>query len=645
VGAEQRPAASPQTIARRRYDAVSHRADADLLTGAEAVTLLAVSHGCRYAVAYPGTSELALCDAFARSDVIELVNGRGDKESVFVAAGANIFEPRTAVAILHGARGLTNALGAIADVRRNEIPLLCLVGMASTSSSRYLPPHEEPGLIAAAGHFSKGAVEIRDRPSSLSTSADERLVRNHVSQLVDAFADTLAPPRGPVLVGVSQDLLERTWIPASLIADAASSLSVSPSTSQPPDVGPAVELIAQSTRIVVLVDDLAFRSRAAKRELLRLAEAVAAPVFQIDYRRGPMLFERVHACESPNYVGPYEPDNADHRHIFKSADLIITVEDRNATPRVLGALPFCKKIAITSHPAMTRKNGYLLPSDVVLPGDVAATLRAILAAVGAQRQRPSAHSRERVSTADAMATEPSPNRPFVRRRLVGILSKAIAVDPNPVLVDDSQMFGRILWEGYDALPSGIRVFGDHGGFVGAGLAYAVGAALGRRGRVWCTLGDQGFCNAIQTLACAAEQRVPVVFVVCNNGASVSLSKQLTSDQHEGLPPACLALRNVQGLDYCAVARAFGIRGIRVDLEGTPDDERMVESRVEAALVEALAVDGPTVLELRIDSEPDTWRGIWSTKGFDEIDPCRSGDSVPVGVPIDTSTRKRSTPLT
>src|SRR5258708_3650210 len=105
---------------------------------------------------------------------------------------------------------------------------------------------------------------------------------------------------------------------------------------------------------------------------------------------------------------------------------------------------------------------------------------------------------------------------------------------SPVLVDDSQMFGGLLAQNYAALPKGIHVFGDHAGFVGAGASYATGYALADpNSSVWCTLGDHGLLNGIKALYCAAEQRVRVVFVVCNDGGSVSLKTQLEALRQTG----------------------------------------------------------------------------------------------------------------
>src|SRR5580700_4648914 len=109
-------------LATEYEDYLQTRADEEvLLTGAEALAAVLVASGVRRVFAYAGTSELALCDRFIRTPGMQLINGRGDKESAFMAAGASLVRPARGAAIIHGARGLTNATGAIADARRNEI--------------------------------------------------------------------------------------------------------------------------------------------------------------------------------------------------------------------------------------------------------------------------------------------------------------------------------------------------------------------------------------------------------------------------------------------------------------------------------------------------------------------------------------------
>ena len=126
-----------------------------VLTGAEVVALLLREADVRRVFAYAGTSELALCDRIARTPGVELVNGRGDKESAFMAGGASLLTAGAGAAVIHAARGLTNAAGAVADLRRNEVATTLIVGLPSTGSAPYLPPHGEHGLLRGIGSFAK----------------------------------------------------------------------------------------------------------------------------------------------------------------------------------------------------------------------------------------------------------------------------------------------------------------------------------------------------------------------------------------------------------------------------------------------------------------------------------------------------------
>jgi acetolactate synthase-1/2/3 large subunit len=191
---------------------------------------------------------------------------------------------------------------------------------------------------------------------------------------------------------------------------------------------------------------------------------------------------------------------------------------------------------------------------------------------------------------------------------------------SPVLVDDSQMFGGMISEHYDRLPSKVRVFGGHGGFVGGGIAYATGLAVAEPSvRVFCTLGDQGFTNGVQGLVAAGQQKARIVYLVCNNGESVSLLKQSSSQPRwfdGGRQPY---LHNPQGLDYARLAAQFGIASSVIEFHvdrGLAEIEGSL-SAFEERLEEALSLDGPSLIEMRLPSLGEFWAGIWVVKGFEE----------------------------
>lgn len=321
-----------------------------LLTGAEAVALTLAQQGITTAFAYPGTSELALCDSLARLPGMRLINGRGDTESAFLAAGAGLLGTANAAAILHGARGLSNAAGAIADARRNEVGMVVLVGLPSTVSARFLPPHGEPDLIRTLGAFSTWWYEA-GAPATDVTQA--RQAADFVAALRAGIRRARTPPCGPVLFAVPQDVAESAWIPRRALLDGAAETAPYHPVALLDD---ALTRLARSRRPVLLIDDYLLRYDAAKPALAELADRVAAPVLQVRYRRGAMLFERLHVADVPAFRGWYDPARADHRAVLSSTDLLVTIEDRNLYQRVLGPLPGCPKLAITSDAAKVRKN-------------------------------------------------------------------------------------------------------------------------------------------------------------------------------------------------------------------------------------------------------------------------------------------------
>ena len=605
------------------------------LTGAEAVAAVLAAAGVQQVFAYPGTSELALCDAVDRTGRTRLVNGRGDKESAFLAAGASLLHPARGAAILHGARGLTNAGGAVADARRNEVGTLLLVGLPSTGSARFLPPHGERGLRSGMSAFVDWWWESSAVPGPPADRA--QAAHQYVSQLRSALAFVAQPPHRPAVFAVPQDVAEQRWIP---LAALAARMGTGPSSDPPAGTrsaggahaetaravtaravtARAVTALRESRRPAFLVDDYALRYPGMRRELDRLSRAVGAPVLQVKYRRGPMLFERLRTEEVGHFVGWLNQFSAVHRGLLDSCDLLVTVEDRNIYPRVVGRLPSCPKVAVNSDPHKVRKNEYLSADDALVVGNPATVLADLADSLGASDPvtpwfPPEAGGEDRVNPEPPAA--PVAN---ARRAVAAAIGGCLGRWQRPVLVDDSQMFGGLLAEEYDVLPVGLRVFGGHGGFVGGGLAYAVGLAVAHPDvRVMCTLGDQAFTNSFQGLAAAIQERAPVLFVVCNNGQSVSLMKQAAASYGRAERQY---LANVPGFRYCAVAEALGVptAAVEVPIGGPHDAVTAAVDQLAAVLDKAAGVEGPSLVELVLPSDPTAWRGIWLTRGFEQREP-------------------------
>jgi acetolactate synthase-1/2/3 large subunit len=125
------------------------------------------------------------------------------------------------------------------------------------------------------------------------------------------------------------------------------------------------------------------------------------------------------------------------------------------------------------------------------------------------------------------------------------------------------------------------------GSMGHGTVAPIGAALGAPGRpVFALVGDGCFTMNGMELLVAAEYGIPVTWVVENNnmhGITWHCSKVLS-----GTPMK--AARYRRNVEVAAIARAMGLAGIVVDRPGLMKD----------AVREALAHNGPAVIEVRVD---------------------------------------------
>jgi acetolactate synthase-1/2/3 large subunit len=596
-----------------------------LLTGAEAVALTLRQTGIELVFAYTGTSELALCDKLARLPNVQLINGRGDRESAFLAGGASLLSPGKACALLHGARGSLNATGAISELRRTEIGVPIIVGLPSTSSAPYLPPHGEPGLLDTLGRVAKCWQEWELIPAQQD---DWGMRGDLLSKFEDIIYQSRERPLGPTLFGLPQDIAETPWIPWSCLGKGSRSPTTVASDCKHPSLPLLGATLSHSKRIVILIDDYLLSYPGAHMTLQRLSTALASPVLQVQYVRGPMLFERVSGQEVPNFIGFYDPLNSTHADLMEQADFLITLEDRNLYPRVIGQLPPCRKAAITSISEKAQKNGYLTSEDFLIEGNVIEIVEQLLTRLAPERRKNDPcdtwwidiiKPRERpVGLGDTVSDAAR----ALRDGIVDGLAVALSDVRCPVLIDDSQMLGGLICSLYDQLPSNLRVFGSHGGFVGWGLATAAGVAIGEpEATVICLLGDEGFINGLQGMVAVGQQRAPIVYIICNNAGSVSLRKQALSDDEWSFDRGRNQyLRNAASTSYTQVAGAVGIPAatINFSFDRGVDAIRIAAAQFRAQLIEVVQSRQPTLLELIMPDWLPAWDGIWRSIGNERM---------------------------
>ena len=132
-------------------------------------------------------------------------------------------------------------------------------------------------------------------------------------------------------------------------------------------------------------------------------------------------------------------------------------------------------------------------------------------------------------------------------------------------------------------------FGNVSGGIGWGIAAAVGVQVAEpRRRVFAVIGDGSAMYSITALWSAANQKLPVVFVIANN-AGYQILKNRLKLFHGNDTPIGMDFDDPP-MDIAGIARGFGVPAERVDSA----------AGLDAALDTALArTDGPSLIEVMI----------------------------------------------
>jgi thiamine pyrophosphate-dependent acetolactate synthase large subunit-like protein len=137
------------------------------------------------------------------------------------------------------------------------------------------------------------------------------------------------------------------------------------------------------------------------------------------------------------------------------------------------------------------------------------------------------------------------------------------------------------------------------GTVGLGIGAGIGAALARTDRLTVTVvGDGGLMMSLADLDTAVRQRLPIVFVVMNDGG---FGAEVHHLRHRDLPIDAAAYANP---DFAAVARSLGLHAVSAASEA---DMPAVDSALGG-------LDGPLLVDVKLahDDPAEYFAREWST---------------------------------
>ena len=355
----------------------------------------------------------------------------------------------------------------------------------------------------------------------------------------------------------------------------------------PADVARAAGALAEARKVVIVAGEGAAASQAGP-ELLALAELLQAPVATALGGRG--LIATRHRL-SAGVPGTYSAPPANR--IVHAADLVLFVGCDTGDQVTLNwtvPAPSTKVVQIDVDPL---ELGRSYPDTLALNGDPKTVLAQLSAALGKPaRERGFADEAAslvagwRAEMAPLLASDAVPIRV---ERLCAEVTRALP--PNAILVADTGYSG--IWTGTLIELEPTQTYLRAAGSLGWSFPAAMGAQCAAPDRpVVCFTGDGGFYYHLAELETARRRAIPVTVVVNNNsgfGQSLAGVRRILGNR---AGPA-EELVCFGPTDFTAVARSFGVRGIRVEKP----------AQLAGALAEAIAAKEPVVVDVVTDIEP------------------------------------------
>jgi acetolactate synthase-1/2/3 large subunit len=609
------------------------------LTGAEILRALLERQGIRTVAGIPGGAILPFYDALHDSDFhqklrntdfasglpsdapppgdgIRHILARHEQGAGFIAHGLARVTGRAAVCLATSGPGATNLLTAIADARLDSIPLVAITGQV-------------PQSLIGTDAFQ----EVDTYGLTLPIAKHNFLIRS-VEELLETIplAFTLAESGrpGPVAVDIPKDVLTAklaviAWpapggrepsIAAPPFCHSERSEESNVALAGEPGSGISAQVRPPRDLLDHQIAALARQLLAAERPILyfgggiiasgaaplacELAHRLSAPVVSTLMALGAM------PADDPLFMGMLGMHGTKATNfLLDEADLVLAIGarfDDRATGKVA---EFCPHAAIAHIDIDPAEIGKIKNPFLGLVGDAAALLRRLLDRLGSdERQRveprpltgtgrhntsPAQRSAwlARAATlraAHPLAHPPPDEDPLHPINLVRFLADTLPTDTIVATdVGQHQMWVAQAWP--FRAPRTLLTSGGLG-TMGFGLPAAIGAALAAPDRrVICISGDGSILMNIQELATLAELDLPVAILIFNNGHLGLVRQQQELFYRENYA----ASRFDASPDFAALARAFGIRGLRLDPAEDP----------YTVLAAALLEPGPCVIDIPI----------------------------------------------
>lgn len=537
-------------------------------TGAQVIVDTLVAEGIDTVFGYPGGTVIDLFDAlYDATDKIRVIEPTHEQHGCHAADGYARATGKTGVVIATSGPGATNLVTGIATAYLDSVPLVAITGNVSNKMIG-TDAFQELDITGVTLPITKHNYFVRDA--------------NRLQEVLrEAFELANTGRRGPVLVDVPSDVQkavveEGPLVPAPI---------PSPLRAPEAELMAAAEAINRARRPFVYFGGGALAS-GASQEIVDLASKIGAPM------GCSLMGISAIPTDTPGFLGMegMHGHYASTKAMYESDCLIALgarFNDRSTGDRTKYA-PNGKVVHVDVDSSEFSKS---LEDLVEVRSDVRTFLRDV-----EQYVEPNTHEDWQRHVRELRAQE----RGYADYR-EGLTPKNVmeainAVRPQdvPVVTDVGQ---HQMWAAQFLRFTKPRTFVTSGGLgtMGFGMGAANGVALATGGPSILVTGDGSFEMDMAEMVTAADNQIPVVIVLLNNGV-LGMVRQMQS-LFKRQRYAMTTLRH-RGLDFCKVAEGMGAQATRVS---TPEElTQALEDALLAQRDEKTA--GPRLIEVPIGED-------------------------------------------
>lgn len=550
-----------------------------LMTGKQALLEMLKAENVEYIFGNPGTSEGPIVDLLG--DYPEFRYILTLQESVAVGMGEAYARAtgKASFVSLHVDSGLANGIGLMLDAYNTGTPMV-------VTSANY-----------DARKITEGKTDLAELVRPVTKWAVELTIPDQIPGAIRrAFNEANSHPKGPVYVGFTSNALEGSAemniVPSSKIHD-----------SSRPDlegIDEAASLLMNSKMPMMMVGDRVSDDGAVE-QAVELAELLGLPVYQS--RGAEVSFPTTHR----QFMGNHSLRAARDRETLQEADLVLTIGmDTFEELFYWGDVVLRPDVKLIHIDPVSGRVGKSEPTDVGIVSHCRLAIEELIRAVKPHLTPTKVtqvvnrieavvqQSIERRKSFEQSVASKWDNRPMIPARMMSELANALP--QNAIVVDDAISSRPGLRHYFHAAKRG-DIRGVRGQSIGGGIGATMGTQCANSDRpVFGIIGDGSAMMSIQGLWTAANDNIPCIFVICNNGMYRVLKVNFNVYQRDILNELEPAGSNLLYSDFpipfdvAAIATSMGVHG-----------ERIVDpSEIAPAVERAVASGKPALLDVVID---------------------------------------------